>query len=558
MPKIPQQQTLTQTTGVSTARLNVQASDEDFGAGTGRALKQVGNVFERRALELKEQQDTTAATDAYMKATDELRTFTNEIQKRKQGDAKGITSETNQFIAELQSKYGTELANKSQLERFESLLKQKRSATLDGMARYEAAEDQAYTKDTFTALRDEARDSAVENPYNQPMINQSVMNTDAAVERLFKGASRDVIDQEKEKARSELHKGVISRRLTRDAVGARIYYEQNYEDINGDDRTTIEAALKKGDIREQAQALVDQTMVEYDDMEAGLKAIRSKVSGELEDEAVRRYKTRHAEAETIKKRNHDETIENVWKVYEGKKIEGAPPEEFEIAINSLPTKESRAVMRADYNAWVSAKSIPTRWETYDMLVDMAIKDPDQFKSRNLAEHDYADLNYTERHKLREAQKRMKENDLSFEEVDWSGATRSQMLKETLSKSDIITSNMNSTEEAAVRASYSQALDREQKAFVARHKREPDPTELQEMIDSLIVNKKVRFTTTDFILFDWESEKELDLPTLYEEIDLDDRQAIIADYKTVHGVEPTVDEIVTMAVDAGVLSLDVQD
>lgn len=400
MPTVPTA-TQTEVTQVSQRRLNVSASQEDFGAAESRALNQLGNVAANRAKEIKTQDDSNAVKEAFATASDRMRGFLHGeggIYSQQGRNAFGSVQSTDEEMAKIQSEVDATLKNDEQKALFNKLWGQRRETSLNGVSRYEAGQRRTYTEQAQAAIDKDALDNAVNNYLDESSIQDSLDIIEFNVRTSGQGKEAGVIDEEIAVKQAQVHKAVIDRMLVNEPELAEKYYEKVKDNIDGESKTVIEKSIQTRTKSAEAQRHTDEIMATVDSASDQLKAARDIDDPDIRDNVVSRVKLRQQEEETIRNREDKKTSENLWVTLEQSMERGAPMDSLEQIRDAAPTRAVRAAMDKVIKDAASGKNVVTDWDKYYELRELSWLSPNQFKSLNLIEF-YGDLATPEREKL---------------------------------------------------------------------------------------------------------------------------------------------------------------
>ena len=229
------------------ARSDLQAGD--FGVGLGQALEQVGRLMDQRAAEMKEEEDAAAVTEATATALGQMRDIMHNpdtgIYARKGKQAVGATQSADADIGKIGREIEKGLANDEQKAAFHAMWEQRRQSALDSTARHEANERSRYRVDAARALIESARETAVANYTDQGQVQESINLGLGALRANLSGQHPDAIHAAETEFRSNVHVGVIERMMVNDLKGARAYYREHEQQIQGTSRTQVEQTFQR-------------------------------------------------------------------------------------------------------------------------------------------------------------------------------------------------------------------------------------------------------------------------------------------------------------------------
>ena len=476
MPTVPRAQQ-TQVSNVSSARVRVSGSAEDFGAAEARSLNRVGNAFQKRATEIKTQQDQDAAKEAFTRASDELRGFLhgeNGVYSKNGRDAFDSVQLTDTEMANISSKAG-EVLSTDQKKMFDTLWGQRRETSLNGVSRYEAGQRKVYTQQATAALNKDALDNAVNNYTDPGAIQDSLDTIELNARTSGEGLDIGATDEQIASQQSNIHKAVIDRMLVNDPQMAQEYYDTNKDRIDGEAHTGIEAALKKRSIAAESQLKTDEIMASGGTASEQMSAARNIDDPEIRDNVVSRVKLRQTEETTIKAREDKEDSETLWIGLETAMDQGQPLDVLEQIRDSGPTRAVRAAMDKVIKDAASGKDIDTDWNKYYYLRELSWTSPSMFKSMNLIEF-YGDLATPEREKLIDIQQGI------GSDGDSAGRSLNLMVTTEMTAAGILTEGDSKEEADAKKSAVWRGVEKDLREFKDIHKADADRKQTQEIID----------------------------------------------------------------------------
>ena len=525
MPKVPVQTTQTQITSPGQARLNVTATPEDFGAAEGRAISQTAgtfNAFAERAKKMKQDDDLNAAKDAFVASSDKTRAFLNGdggIYSKRGRDALGTVKLTDSELDKISGEAQEFLTNDTQREAFSSLWNRHRSTSLDGVSRHEMRQRNVANVQTTEAMLADSLDNALNNFTDQESINESIENTVIAIRTNGQGQSEEVMTQQIDAAISNIHKGVIDRMLVDDPKGAREYFSKNKNDVEGKDNKIVEAALKAGILRGDAQEKTDKIMADIANPADQLKEARAIRNPELRDETVMRVKLRQKDDAALVAANNKQLVEGGWAAVEQGLEAGTGTDDLLKMVDKMPTHKDRENMRKFIDKKVSGEDIVTDPDLYYRLRVMSMDEPGQFKKTKLTDF-YADLSLSDRERLIDLQQRI------GPDGDTAGRTLNQMVTQSLRSIGIDTGAGAGKPDKKLTSTFWRKVEDELVNFKEVNGREANRSDQQAVIDNLIIEGEVKgrtpFLDPDVRLFQVEEGQEF----FIEEVPKEERAEII--------------------------------
>ena len=196
---------------------------------------------------------------------------------------------------------------------------------------------------------------------------------------------------------STLHEAVIRAQVDSDPMGAKAYYDVHKDEIAGTARPEIEHVLKAAGAQQAGQAFADQVFGSgMTDAEMRAKAREQFGPGEPEKraQALSAIDQRIREREENQRATEKEAADTAWKVFEQTHDVTKIAPSVWAAMNG---KEAEALKKyAKQEA--SGQAVPTNWDTYTTLREMAENEPKKFQQLDLRQY-YSDLAPADRHGL---------------------------------------------------------------------------------------------------------------------------------------------------------------
>ena len=471
---------------------------------------------------MKQDDYLKASKDAFVASSDKTRAFLNGdggIYSKRGRDALGTVKLTDSELDKISGEAQEFLTNDTQREAFSSLWNRHRSTSLDGVSRHEMRQRNVANVQTTEAMLADSLDNALNNFTDQESINESIENTVIAIRTNGQGQSEEVMTQQIDAAISNIHKGVIDRMLVDDPKGAREYFSKNKNDVEGKDNKIVEAALKAGILRGDAQEKTDKIMADIANPADQLKEARAIRNPELRDETVMRVKLRQKDDAALVAANNKQLVEGGWAAVEQGLEAGTGTDDLLKMVDKMPTHKDRENMRKFIDKKVSGEDIVTDPDLYYRLRVMSMDEPGQFKKTKLTDF-YADLSLSDRERLIDLQQSI------GPDGDTAGRTLNQMVTQSLRSIGIDTGAGAGKPDKKLTSTFWRKVEDELVNFKEVNGREANRSDQQAIIDNLIIEGEVKgrtpFFDPDVRLFQVEEGQEF----FIEEVPKEERAEII--------------------------------
>lgn len=298
MPKIPQ---ITQQVGVRNApsvRQNISASPDAFGAATGRALQNLGNVGQNIAADLQNQRNVVEVQKAYFEADKALQQYLhdpdNGVYSRKGINASGTYQEVMSKMPEIAAQYTQNLSG-AQRELFDRQWRAISTSALRSAANHEGQEMRVAKVQAAEAIVGLQAENAVLNYNNPEEVDVHVTAAIGALRSIAQGQGwSQALEQVKTKElMSQIYSGVFENHFREGNIAAaQKVLADNSEWMSSKlvTKLTNDLRVKAQDIRVESNA--DLIFSQYsDDYGAAMKAAKETASGEERTALERRIST---------------------------------------------------------------------------------------------------------------------------------------------------------------------------------------------------------------------------------------------------------------------------
>ncbi len=154
----------------------IQADPADFGAQTGQALSQAGDMLAQHAIQRQQLVNETNVNDVYANQfSPAMNTIYQNYMKLEGKEAEQRYPEFMQQINDLKTQFKSGLPNPMQQEAFDKISTSRTEMDLAGMARYGAAQTKAWELNTHNAVKSDLVSEGAAN-WNNPQRLQNVMD----------------------------------------------------------------------------------------------------------------------------------------------------------------------------------------------------------------------------------------------------------------------------------------------------------------------------------------------------------------------------------------------
>lgn len=496
MPKVPSYSGDVRERPLPGARLDVRVTPADFGAGIGEVLQKVG-------ADLWEKEAQKADETAVMAAVGQLKAYTNGklydpnngVLNKRGKDAIGVTEsaqvEYDDKISEIEGSLLSNDRQKSAYRRQATAMRGDFDLTLQ---RHVATEIRNYDKEEFSNFIKSSQDRAALN-YRDPMLVAA--ETESIRQEALKFARRNGLGpQWAERFTSDTvsatHVAVIDRMLANNQDSlAREYYKVVAPALTGVDATRVEKAVQAGVLRGESQRKADEILAGNPDRADINARVRKIDNPELRDAVQQRVDAELARRDQAQRDDQ----ENVMTAMATMIDRGALVHNLkgQLSWQNL-TVAQRSSLEAYARARERGENIQTDWSTYYELTTMAATTAtqDKFMKTNLLQ--YRDkLGDAEFKQLVQIQGALRSrDDRQDTKLLLNGMrTTKQIVDDSLAAVNIDPTPKPGSDASKRVAQFRRIIDEKIIAFKKANNREPNDTEVQELVDSLLVKGKVK-------------------------------------------------------------------
>lgn len=245
MPTVPRLNRQAQTIGLPTPQFS-GANPEAFGAGVGRGLMEVSEVFQRE----QEKADAVQIQSADRQLAEWELTAIHDPQQgalnRRGKDAFGLPDTLPSDFDQAAAKIAEGLSTPRQKAAFERLANARRESVLRQVNRHVSGELASYAEAENKAYLESSVSAAVANYQDPERVATESMRARNAILAHAKitGEPAELTQQRIAQAESTLHGAIVSRILDADPLAAQDYFEANKDKLTGADQAKLEKLLR--------------------------------------------------------------------------------------------------------------------------------------------------------------------------------------------------------------------------------------------------------------------------------------------------------------------------
>lgn len=242
---------------------NVQYDPDAFGAGIGRALKELGQTGQQLAqTERALQSDLKAnsALEQVMKAKNELRPWlydpTDGILAKTGGNAVGSGAQMKVVTDNIRKTFSESIQDPEVRQAFERRFAGEIEQSLDTAARHELAQVSNFKTETTQAVLAQGLTDAYNGYTDTTAFAKARDNVLTAIRANALGSPPEAVALAEEQAISQLHLAVIARWAEEDPFRADEYARENRDEISGKDHVAVAKLVEPAKQLRQAQEAV--------------------------------------------------------------------------------------------------------------------------------------------------------------------------------------------------------------------------------------------------------------------------------------------------------------
>lgn len=257
---------------------------------------------------------------------------------------------------------------------------------LDGnLRRHVAKEMQTYQQGVLEATVATSTSSAISNASDPRMVGIELKKATDAITQLgpHVGLSPEQISVAQRSATTAIHKGVIERLLQNDNdKGARAYYEETKDQIDGQAIAHIEAALDEGTLRGSSQRKADEIVQAGGTLTKQLEAVRNIEDPKLRDAVRERVEHEAAVSERAEREQEEANSTHAFNLIDkSHNVASIPP-----AMWSSFSGATKSSLRSYAEHLTKGIPVETDDQTFYALMEQAGTDRAAFLRQNLLDY----------------------------------------------------------------------------------------------------------------------------------------------------------------------------
>jgi len=353
------------------------------------------------------------------------------------------------------------------------------------LQRHEFNEHQRYDQETTLSAIAASRDDAIKNYQNEGNISENLQIQVASIQAHGErnGLAKDVVAKQVQESISSTHSGVISRMLNNNQDQlAKAYFQEVKKSLTGEDTVKLEKSLEVGSLRGEAQRSSDTIMDSANTLSEGLEQARKINDPELRDAVVSRVKTRFSEESVISNQQKEARYKQASDILEQTGDRDKIPSDVwaNLSLSERNSIDSRAKQLA------SGAPAATDWKVYYDLKTAASNNTtrNKFLRENLLtyRHKLGDGEFKELVKL---QTSLREGDQKALQEVTGYRTDNQIVTDTLKSIGV-----DPKKDAEQSALFKRRVDEEIADYVKRNNKKPSTSDVQSIVDNLVVKGEV--------------------------------------------------------------------
>lgn len=469
------------------ARITVQSSPEDFGAGLGRGLLAVGEVAQREQQRADETLMQEADNELYAVGKDLRGNPESGYLLKKGRDAFGlsatVSSEWDKRVAETEKKMTSPRAKQA----FAILSARRKQQLLADVDDHTLREGEAYEKAQNTSAATLAIDEARSFYHDPARLAAALAKGEEAVARLNKGAPPEALEQAQAEFRSTLHTQVLDGMIaSKDYKRARIYFDEVKGELRGKDLAGAERSIHEVTLRDAKTTAFDAILAKHPgDYKAQIAAARKIDDPEVRDAVESELDQNRARDEAIKNQTERDLSDWAWNGAIDGNLKGRDDIPADRWAAMAP--ETKKGLTDYWQGKAAGKDIVTDTTVYYALEEMAAGRPEEFQGEDLLKYANA-LSPTDLKRfIRIQQTGRDENGVTVFEL----RSKDQVVKDLWSGAGMDPSPKDGSKGAKQYAAFKSALDADLKAFQSATGKKPTSTDIEEAGKKLLIRGYVQ-------------------------------------------------------------------
>lgn len=444
----------------------------------GAALEQAGAGLTDIAIQQQNQQNLERVQAAEAGLKDELRQFEASVSERRGQNAWGVTGEAEKWWEDKTQDYMDGLENDAQREALRTTVAPLRDRSLTAIGNHESHERAIATEEATKASIAGSISLAASHatdPEARDVARDDILKRIQALS-LANGWSPERREFEVRKDLTALHTEVLANLVDLDPAAARDYLDKHRGEIDGAKLDDLEQLVKRGTLRERAQAGADEIMAAGLTRTDALDRARRKYTGDVRDEVVTRIRQRYAERDAARQQAEADAADQAWKIFADTGTVASLPTEL---VGRLDGR-TLISLRKEEQARRDGSDVSTDWDLYLKRTDEAVDNPEAFVRRDLRQ-DFGSLAPTQRRELIRLQQELRASPMNSTDM----ATLSQQLSNA---HDLL--QITGTKNAEDRGQFDSAVTNAVQAEADRLGRKLSYDERQQIIDRYMIEGSV--------------------------------------------------------------------
>lgn len=443
----------------------------DSGLGSvAQGASQAAGAMREVADEMQRKRDATRVFEAESRLADEERKMREINQARRGTNAYGVTDDAASWWESEPAKLSAGLENDVQRELFAESVARRREISLNAFSNHEARESDAAANDAAEARKANAVNYGAANFDDPAAIEQARTDILGALstQRAFQGLPPEAAEAAKLDALTKLHANVIENMADSNPQAANAYLDKQIAagEIAGSVIDGLRSKIDTGRDLETAQQLADNIWARGLTREAALTAARKEAPlGQARQHTLSLLGQQYDEQDAAVNRQRADTLASARAAFdEPGGIRNLTAGQIDVLKKYYPGEYDRMT------STTPQEQVKTDWDTYELLLEHARKNPTNFRTETDLLLYATKLNQRDLDRLTKIQQDMRDN------VPSSAMTMEQLLSN-------VTGDMDDEEKIAFRNSTWTAMEDEFK----RLGRKLSGDEMRAIVDSQLID-----------------------------------------------------------------------
>ncbi len=308
------------------------AVPDAFGAGTGRAMVEVGRAIGRTgevvgdiAQERRDRRDKAHVRDVLNQAIEQDREFMGGQYSKEGADGTGVYDESKKYFEDSKRRWMQQLESQQQQELFAQAYDPRANSHLDGALRHQNKQIEVYDTATKNAFVAQTTNDAVLMRKDPEYVAVSLAEVTATTRDLYRHMGKEVADAMVLDAQGRFHAAVIEADIEDNPAAAKKYFEGAVVQTQIPEKlkAVLKQKIDRADLRSREQQRADEIMSASADPRERLGMAR-KSPEDIRDGAVSRVKARNAEEKFYQEQAEQAMLaEKTNAILDIKSLEGA-------------------------------------------------------------------------------------------------------------------------------------------------------------------------------------------------------------------------------------------